>query len=223
MDKIFEFIKKDIENTRFYKFKLPFFVILIYLLVYFLLEIFDKNINYKDFNFIGNLILLMTFGALIWYSFETRELKLSSQFTNELEQKPIIDLICNSKGDFVLKNSGKGVAYNIEFEFTGFDQKKVIFTYKFRSRGPNVILFPNEERQLDLIEYENDSCLRGGGLALEKLKNIISSNYNNLFGNPQFFIYYKNALKKYKREFKFCFNEVNERLEAQPFKIVFVE
>lgn len=177
------------------------------------------KINFSDF------VLLSTFFAILWYSFETRELKISSQLTNELEQKPIIDLFYQSedKKSFILKNNGKGVAYNIEIKFTGFNFEIVKFIYKFYFWGPNVSLFPNETKNIEIIEYENSNRLKGGSTALENFKNILASNENNLLGNPQFIICYDSINRKYQRIFNLYSNKEKKNLETQNFEIVFVE
>ena len=172
----------------------------------------------------GSVVLIATFAAILWYSFETRELRLVSQLNNELEQKPIVDLFYDSKLGLMLKNNGKGVAYNIELNFTGFNSKIVKFIYKFYFRGPNVNLFPNETKNMEIIEYENTDRLRGGSGALENFKNILASNENNLLGNPQFILCYENTVKRrYQRIFNLCSNKAKKNLETQNFEISFVK
>jgi hypothetical protein len=160
-----------------------------------------------DFNI---LIQIAIFVALFWYSFETRELKFSSKFSNELEQRPIVDLYLRdpdekiSKEHFALRNIGKGVAYDVEVESIEIDDYK----YKFYFDQANSILAPlKDEKPLKMITYTPDS-----GLIAHDIKNfknhfspqslIVTNDLKNKF--VSFLIKYKNISgEKYYSLFKF--------------------
>ncbi|MFA5644436.1 MAG: hypothetical protein WC928_02815 [Patescibacteria group bacterium] len=103
MKKIENFIKKQFETIRYYEIKFPFIIVSVVAII----GIYLRSITF------GDSILLLTLGALLWYSFETRQLKNETKTTNEFQISPSFVFIYNEDKDLILKNVGKGVAYNI--------------------------------------------------------------------------------------------------------------
>lgn len=79
----------------------------------------------------SNFILLITFGALLWYSFETRELKGATKRSNELSQEPILIIRHDSGTEkFTVENVGKGPAFNIEIQPMKIEDGEFSFYFK---------------------------------------------------------------------------------------------
>jgi len=152
-------------------------------------------------------ILFATFLALIWYAWETRKMRKEMVVQNELEQKPIVDLFYRPKttkhDEYLrLRNSGKGVAYNINVQTITIENKK----FKFYLDDPNLILTPlGNEQTLHVDAWNNKSHLGEGQLHF--LKNTISPQTiysKNDLKKIRFIIFYENAnKKKYQRIFEF--------------------
>lgn len=106
ISKIENFIKREIIKTSYYEVKVPFLFFLMFL-------IFGILVDQMSFS---NFLLLVTFFALAWYSFETRQLKNVARTTNELQQSPFFVLIYDEDKNLSLKNEGKGIAYNIAID-----------------------------------------------------------------------------------------------------------
>jgi|GEM_PF-5160167 len=187
------------------------------------------------------LVQIFIFVAILWYSFETRTVKKAMVFQNELKQRPIIDLYLrdnknefDKKEWFVLRNIGKGVAYNIEVEPIILNE----YEYQFYFEQVNHILAPlKDEKKLSMVTKIKDGIIMHG---LENFKNEISKQkeerkfavflisykniknksfysvfkfYNRLklpIGNGEFFIeFIKNAEGNIKKEiaYEFCKNK----------------
>jgi len=71
-------------------------------------------------------ILFITFLALLWYSFETRQLKNATRKSNELQQTPLFVLLYDGN-DLILRNEGKGIAYNVIIDPILFDEETFEF------------------------------------------------------------------------------------------------
>ena len=111
-------------------------------LIIFLVGFWFRLIDFAIF------VQIAIFVALLWYSFETRDLKISSELNNELEQKPIVDLFFRPKTEeheeyLRLRNSGKGVAHNVKVESITVGSKQ----FNFYFRDPNIVLTPLKDEQ----------------------------------------------------------------------------
>lgn len=181
-----------IYNKKTTSWQIPLFLGLIFILVGFWFKFLD----------FASSIQIAIFAALLWYSFETRDLKISSELNNELEQKPIVDLFFRTKTDsheeyFRLRNSGKGVAYNIKVEPINIDEK----TFNFYFNDPNAILAPLKDEQTIHIDARNGKG-HLGSRQLDFFKNTVSPQ--KVFSKDDlkeviFLISYENAVKQ-----KFC-------------------
>lgn len=172
---------------------------------------------------ISDRILFITFLALLWYAWETGEMKKEMVKQTELEQKPIIDLFyrlkTNEHEEYLrLRNSGKGVAYNIQVKPIIIEDRK----FKFYFNDPNLILTPlGKEQTLHVDAYDRNKHLGEG--QLDFFKNTISPQTiysKDDLREANFMISYKNAnKKKYQRIFKFyCATQATDN-----FKVKFIE
>lgn len=103
-------------------------------------------------------ILFVTFLALVWYAWETREMRKEMVAQNELEQKPIVDLFFRPKTNnheayLRLRNSGKGVAYNISVEDINTTDNEI---FEFYFEDPNLILTTGDEQTLEISASHKD-------------------------------------------------------------------
>ncbi|MFA4880013.1 MAG: hypothetical protein WC650_00115 [Candidatus Doudnabacteria bacterium] len=176
----------------------------------------------QPFNF-GDSIQICIFVALLWYSFETRELKLSSKLNNELEQKPIVDLFfrpatADHEEYFRLRNSGKGVAYEIQVRPIVIERKR----FKFYFDDPNLILTPlDDEKTLYIDAWDGNNHLGEG--QLDFFKNTISPptiHDKNDLKEAKFIITYENAGdEKFYKIFKFyCTTPATDDFQVKPLK-----
>jgi hypothetical protein len=117
--KVEYFIKNEITKTSYYEIKIS----LIFSLIALVYCILVKQVNFS------NIILLMTFFALCWYSFETRQLKNATRTTNELQQSPFFIFLYQEGGDLFIKNEGKGSAYNITIDSIELGDKTFEFGF----------------------------------------------------------------------------------------------
>jgi len=115
----------------------------------------------KDFIHTENVILFLSFLALVWYAWETRELRKTTKNQLELEQRPILNLYYRSeskkKGRLRIRNVGRGIAYNIRVSSIKINKNN----FKFRLDGPNLTLIPGEEKTLTIKEL-NEKTNRNG-------------------------------------------------------------
>jgi len=179
----------------------------------------------KTESIITPLILFFTFLSICWYSYETYRMKEESVRQNEIEQKPILDLyFFTSKNIFRLRNSGKGVAYNIHIDPITIGKT----TFKFYINQPNDILESlGDTKDLEVsahIKQRNQkSSLISDSGAITLLKNTISPQKilsDKDLKDATFTIHYENALKrKYLRIFKlYCTTAATD-----DFKIHYIE
>lgn len=204
IDEIILKIREQCAKTQYWE------IILVFLLLspFLIFGILYKGINFGDK--LSNLVLLITFGAIFWYSIETRGLKLSSKLNNELEQRPIINLYLKNSDNrnrehFSLRNIGKGVAYDIEVESIELDG----FRYKFWFNQANTMLAPGSERPLKMITHTSE-----GGVILHDVGNFKSHFFSSSLKVEElnkckmnfapFLVSYKNIVgRKYYSLFKF--------------------
>ena len=94
----------SVYNRKHYHWQIPLLISLVFLLV---------SLFVKDAFSFSNFILLVTFFAILWYSFEARELKNVTQ--KQLE--PILFLYSDRRdGKILLTNVGKSPASNIHID-----------------------------------------------------------------------------------------------------------
>jgi len=167
-----------------------------------------KKMDYAIF------VQLCIFTALLWYSFETRE-------NNKIEQKPIVDLYfrpvtSEHKEYFRLRNTGKGVAYNINVEsiiIDKIDNSKYIFS--FRIKDPNLMLAPlGDEKTLDIfcetIAQNNNRTWISDVRALNLFKDLVLAKEVANFQNVKFIISFENInRKKFERIFRFFYDKTD--------------
>lgn len=156
---------------------------------------------------ISDIILFATLLALFWYAWETHKMKKTMVEQTELEQKPIIDFYyrpetAKHEEYLRIRNSGKGVAYNIQVEPVIIDNENE-FTFWFSD--PNLILTLGEEKTL-LVGAKSGKHLLGSH-QLDFLKSFISPNTvtdKNDLREINITIHYENARREsFKRVFKF--------------------
>jgi hypothetical protein len=107
------------------------------------ISFFKIDIKLNDF------ILLITAAFIIAYTHETQKMKEEMVKQTELEQKPIVDFFyrpatLKHEQYLRLRNSGKGVAYNIEVETIKENDR----SFEFYFEDPNLILTLNDEQTL---------------------------------------------------------------------------
>lgn len=203
----------EVYNKNNYQWQFP---VLLALILAFIDIIIRGEINTID------LIQIFIFFALLWYSFETRDLKKSTQESNDIELRPIVDLYyrpptANSHGEyFRLRNSGKGVAYNIFVEpiiiDIGIDDNKYIFN--FCIKDTNLMLAPlGDEKTINItcetISSNNSSSISDIN-ALKLFKNLVLAKRVADLQGVEFIILFENAnKKKIKRIFNFFYDNTN--------------
>jgi len=101
---------------------------------------------------IGDRIYFITFLALFWYAWETRKMRETMNKQLELERLPNLDLFYRpqreSEERFRIRNTGGGVAYEIEIENVTIHNKYFILGFE----DPNLILTPEDEQTLHIEE-----------------------------------------------------------------------
>lgn len=97
----------------------------------------------------GDLLLILTLVAIIWYSRETLVLRQEqwksnkiAQKNNEIQEKPILNFYLRGY-EMRLRNVGNGPAYNIVI--SNIDAKN--FTYSMDFNQPNFILEPHKDEK----------------------------------------------------------------------------
>lgn len=186
----------------------------------------------KDF---GVFVQIIIFVAIFWYSFETRELKTSSKLSNELEQKPIVDFFYRpaimKHGQYLrLRNSGKGIAYNIEVETIKEENK----SFEFYFEDPNLILTPGDEQTLLVNAKYKDE--RGGetwpgdalgyflGFVKEKTwKNRDNSNVDLLTEKQKIklVVSYENAVSQKLRRIFYIYEQITKTDNKKEYEVEF--
>lgn len=199
---------KDFEsyNKEQYHWQAP----LLFGIIFFIIGVYLDKINF------ANSIQICIFVALFWYSFETRE-------NNKIEQKPIVDLFYRPRTNkheeyFRLRNSGKGVAYNIKVEpiiVKNIDDNEYIFS--FCIKDPNLMLVPlGDEKTLNTIceqiNPDNKSKLLtdNNQEALKIFENLALAKSVRNFQEIQFKVSFENInRKKFERIFGFFYDKKN--------------
>lgn len=98
---------------------------------------------------ISNIILSLTFVAIIWYSWETRRIANQIVKQNQLQLSPFLVVYFRGDGSakkFRIRNLGKGVALNIQIRNVALSQRERIYI-TFNLPGTNA-LKSEEERDL---------------------------------------------------------------------------
>ncbi len=162
---------------------------------------------------INDKIILATFFALLFYTWETRKMSLATTGLLKLEE-PIIDLFFRPKTEkhedyFRIRNTGRGVAYNLKIESDILNNKNFYFVIG----DPNLLIVPEEEKTVLLEESHTNSDggkefqidLNGSSLSLffSELKNVkefsakIKIHYEDSSKKEYtriFLVYYENRL-----------------------------
>ena len=187
--------------------------LLVVLLIIGIISIIIFILDYIKFS---DEVLFLTFLTLFWYAWETGKMRKEMFIQNELEQKPIVDLYyqpATSKHEkyFRLRNSGKGIAYNINIDDIKIDSGD----FKFYFNDPNSILITGEEKTLHVIgNYKNkdgNECTPGDGISFffnsvgqKYFEKLDENGFRDLSTQSkiEIIISYKNTLnKKFKRFF----------------------
>lgn len=154
--------------------------------------------NFSDF------VLLATFFAIIWYSFETRGLRMATKRSNELSQEPVLIIDYDLRRQkFIIENVGKGVAFNIEVE--PIKTKDGTFSFYFDS--PYSIL--KIDGRMDLkIKFEENKGTFWSNVSTEEFIGRIKSECLRKGGNflgTQFTLNYSSRINKKNNQMKFNF------------------
>lgn len=148
---MFQKIKEKITNIPNYEILIPFliFCVLFIFGTISLLPVLSSFIFMKFSDF----VLLATLTALLWYSFETRQLKNAARTANELQQLPFFVLIYNER-TLTLKNEGMGMAYNIAVDDIRLGDEN----FEFNHLRKWYYCSPNEQRELTVEKSIGDRC-----------------------------------------------------------------
>lgn len=107
------------------------------------------NLNTIDWSAMSTLALILTFGAILWYSYETQKLKRIAYQQLQIQVAPILIIYFRENPSRItVRNIGNGPALNVEFEKIFFplsEGQKTEFTLKIDD-PPTLI--PGEERSV---------------------------------------------------------------------------
>lgn len=117
---------------------------------------------------INDRILFITFWGLVWYAYETRIMRKTTQSQLELTQKqikvdktPLLNFYYKTKDKidpkkyFRLRNVGQAVAYNIKFDNVFIEKTEFSFNFE----DANSTLIPGEEKIIN-VEMENKNSIK---------------------------------------------------------------
>jgi hypothetical protein len=80
---------------------------------------------------ISDIVLSLTFLAILWYSWETRGLKIQMRRQTELSLRPLVLIDWISSGGYILRNVGNGLALNIQTDDISIvDELGAIYSFK---------------------------------------------------------------------------------------------
>lgn len=99
---------------------------------------------------LSNLVLSLTFIAILWYSYETRKMRWEITSQRQFEQRPVLVVykrIINSNETFRIRNVGRGIAFSVNIEKIKLSGEGNL-TFELGIYEPN-ILIPDEERDLE--------------------------------------------------------------------------
>ena len=184
-------------------------------------------------------ILFLTFLALLWYAWETRCMKKEMVEQTQLEQKPIVDLFYrpttpNHEQCLRLRNSGKGVAYNIGVETIKTDDDK---TFEFYFEDPNLILTTGDEQTLkinakyksrqggetwpgDPLNYFLDECVTKNTWENRDENNKSTINENQ---KTRLEVFYENAINRKFRRIFYIYDQIAKTDNKKKFEVEFKE
>ncbi len=141
MKKIEKFIKRQFEITSYSEIKFTLLIVLIVGAI----GIYFGRATFSDF------ILLLTFGALLWYSFETKKLKNATNIANAIQAEPLLVLQFKNKHLYIV-NYGKGPAFNIEMKI-----KNIQGFFNFSLPNPNPMHYEDEKILIQDNEGNNQN------------------------------------------------------------------
>ncbi len=101
-------------------------------------------------NMISTIALLATLVVIIWYAYETRELRKESVKQTELNQRPFVMIFETDLNKIKYKNSGQGIALNISIK--PFENQGYTFTFEKEN-----LLSPNEVSNHDINPVPKDN------------------------------------------------------------------
>lgn len=107
------------------------FLVVIFLLYHYLFSVIGQN-KFSS----GDLILGATFFGIIWYSLETRLLRIATNITNAIQAEPFLVLqneTRNGKDDLYIINYGKGIAFNTRIDIKNIQGK---FNFSIFDKNP---------------------------------------------------------------------------------------
>lgn len=134
-------------------------------------SIWSQKIFISSQNGLQNLLLFLASEAAFYYAYETYKMRDEMARQNKLQIRPILLIYFRvSEERFRIRNVGKGIANNIEFNETELKSSKESILLKFKLCGENYLL-PNEERDIDTEIHLNGS-------------EITSKGFKRFFLNP---------------------------------------
>jgi hypothetical protein len=101
----------------------------------------------------SDIALFVTCGVLAWTAFETLRLRRATNRANEIQQSPFFVLIYERDKPLVLKNEGRGMAYNVKIEPIIIKNKK----FKFNLYAPWYYCEAGLERKLEMSVQDGSS------------------------------------------------------------------
>ena len=194
---------------------LKIFLLTISILIVAISDYFFGNFLFKE---LTDLILFLTFVAIIWYSFETSEMKKQIVEQNKLSICPILVMYYrkkdNNRRQLRIRNIGKHAALKIKFSGYKSENKGTTVEMVPKIEEPSLII-PNEERNVVIKELQIDgksfgrqgweynpfSGLKGGDIVIINFKDIRGNKYESKVSlkNNSELIYFK-EIKHEKQE-----------------------
>lgn len=145
------------------------------------------SINNETWNLI---LLALTFGAILWYSYETRKLRVETSELRKIQSRPYVTFFINDTWDanksiagqhFYVKNSGQGLAKNISLTPIAFTykyglDKKSEKTFQIKSFDFLCSLSPQETMEVFAEKDASDVVERQGNKKVDPRYIRISEN-----------------------------------------------
>lgn len=170
-----KYIKKQCEKTSYYEIKIPIFIFLTIVAI----GIFLGEANFD------NIILLLTLGALLWYSFETRQLKNVTQ--RQLE--PILFIYLDKEEQFLyISNLGKTAASNVFIKPINIGNNKI----EFNILRPIYYINIEKEKKIETTVSSGSSRTFG---SLSSVDPIISNMRQSNLDKVEIIVEYDTSFK----------------------------
>lgn len=161
---------------------------------------------YQNLNLWNLLILFITACIIVWYTYETKKLRIEAQKTNKYSFRPIVILDkiygeYNGLREIKIKNIGKGPALNIESRISQINSKReylnlreLILNEKFNNLNENGEKTLSRIRTIDQYLKANQTEFQYGidskFVIIFTYEDIVDFNYQtiilieNINGNP---------------------------------------